>query len=150
MSILSKFKLSNQTRAKAIASPEVRKREKMLINIDRQIRAAEASINGDIYAYDAFRYVTDVETGVRARRTVSVQVKPWWWKDMAGTYFLIVKYGNRKIQLSKDKNAIEVGAQKNLAPTLALIAEAVRTGELDTYIKNASTFGGKKIRIANY
>ncbi len=143
MSILKKLKLSDQTQAKSIAAPEVRRRAKLLTNIERQIKAAEATVKGELYTFKDFRYVTNKETGERERMSVAVKVRQWWWKDIAGVYFLCIKYGNKKLEFSKGKFAIEVGKQENLIPTLNQIAEAVKTGELDEAIASVAKFGSK-------
>ena len=145
MSILSKLKLSDQTRAKSIADPIVRKREKLIQNIERQIKAVEAHSKGEEYYYKAERHIRNVETGDRTRQSVSVRLKHWFWKDMSGTYFLIIKYGNKRLELV-GKQSIEVGEQKNLIPTLNSLVEAVKSGELDTIIAGAARFGQKKTK----
>lgn len=141
MSILKSLKLSDQTRAKSIAAPEVRRRAKLLTNIERQIKAAEAAIKGEFYAFTDFRYVTDAETGERTRKGVSVKVKQWFWQDIAGKYFLCIKYGSKKLEFAKGKFAVEVGDQKNIIPTFEKIAEAVKAGELDDIIAGVAKFG---------
>lgn len=152
MSILKNLKLSTETRAKAIASPEVRRREKLLTNIEHQIKAAEASLKGELYTYPAMRNMKHVETGERVRREVQVTVRPWWWKDMADTHFLIIKYGHKKLELQAGKPSIEVGAADNLIPTLQRLAEAVKTGELDEHIAVLATrpgsLAGQKVPAA--
>lgn len=134
MSILKTLKLSDQTRAKSVAAPEVRRRAKLLTNIERQIKSAEAALKGEYYAFTDFRYVTDPETGERTRKGVSVKVKQWWWKDIAGNYYLCIKYGSKRLEFAKDKFAIDVGEQKNLILIFEKIAEAVKVGELDKQI----------------
>ena len=141
MSILKTLKLSDQTKTKSIAAPEVRRRAKLLTHIERQIKAAEAAIKGEYYAFTAFRYVTDPQTGERTRKGVSVKVRRWWWKDIAGKYFLCIKYGSKKLEFAKGKFAIEVGEQKNLIPIFEQMAEAVKAGELDDIIAGVAKFG---------
>lgn len=143
MSILKTLKLSDQTQVKSIAAPEVRRRAKLLTNIERQIKAAEAAIKGELYTFEDFRYVTNKETGERVRTSAAVKVKTWSWKNLAGVYFLCIKYGNKKLEFSKGKFAIEVGKQEDLIPTLNQIAEAVKTGELDDCIASVAKFGSK-------
>jgi len=65
----------------------------------------------------------NAEKGVRERREVQVTVRPWWWKDMAGTHFLIVKYGHKKLEMQAGKPSIEVGAADKLIPTYHLLAQ---------------------------
>ncbi len=49
-----------------------------------------------------------------------------------------VRYGTKVLELSKGKVAVEVGAEKDLVPTLELIKTAVLNGELDTQIDAAA------------
>ena len=58
-------------------------------------------------------------------------VRRWWWKDAAGNVVLTVRYGNRRVELNPGKTAIEVGDVDQLVPTLTMLADAVKTGELD-------------------
>jgi len=116
----------------------------LLTNIERQIKAAEAAIKGEFYAFTDFRYVTDTETGERTRKGVSVKVKQWFWQDIAGKYFLCIKYGSKKLEFAKSKFAVEVGDQKNIIPTFEKIAEAVKAGELDDIIANVIKFKYKR------
>lgn len=144
MSILKKLKFSNQTRAKAVASPEVRKREKLLVNIERQIQAAEADLKGKFATFTALRHVTHPETKERTRQSVSVKIKPWWWQDMSGIYFLSVKYGNKRLEFTAGNYAIEIGKQSSLIPTLKSLAECIKAGEMDDIIAGAAKFGALK------
>lgn len=143
MSILSKLKLSAATRSSLSQSSIEMKREKLLTNLDHQIKAAEADEKNEIYTYSTLRWVTHPETGDRVRQTAQAKVKPWWWRDPQGKHFTCVKYGNKKLELSKGKFAIEVGERTVLVPTLNQIAEAIRAGEFDDLISNAAVFGKK-------
>lgn len=71
-------------------------------------------MKGELYTYPAMRNMKHAETGVRERREVQVTVRNWWWRDMAGTHFLIVKYGHKKLELQEGKPSIEVGAADQL------------------------------------
>lgn len=141
MSVLAKLKLTDATRSTTLVSPTERKREKLLTNIEHQIKAAEAEHKGELYSYPAMRWVTNSETQERTRKNIQVTVRPWWWKDMQGTCFTSIKYGNKKLELSKGKYAIEVGEHEKLVPTLRQIANAVKAGELDDIISGAAKFG---------
>ncbi len=131
MTILSKLKLSDKTRSSMHLSPEERRRAKMLESIELQIKAAEAEVEGKIYMLVKQKYVTDTATGERVKREVKVPVKPWWWSDVSGTVYLTPRYGNRKLELTKGNQSIEVGVKGKLASALKTLAEAVKKGELD-------------------
>jgi len=52
--------------------------------------------------------------------------------------FLDPKLYSKALELAKGKVAVEVGAEKDLVPTLELIKTAVLNGELDTQIEAAA------------
>jgi hypothetical protein len=51
---------------------------------------------------------------------------------------LNIRYGARKIEISKGKSAVEIASAADLVPTLELIKRAVEAGELDVQIEAAS------------
>ena len=89
-------------------------------------------------------YVNDAETGERVKRQVPEQVKPWWWKDLAGSDLIQLKYDTKKLEITPGKFSIEVGSGENLVPTLNTVMKAVRKGELDDALMKAR--GGKRER----
>jgi len=141
---LSKLKLSEKTRSSMLVAPETQAQAKMLDALELQVKVAEAELDGKIYTVSKMRYVTDVDTGVREKREVKQQVKKWWWKDMAGRYYLQFKYGTKKLEIAPGKYSIEVGPAEKLVPTLKTVMEAVRGGELDEALMKAR--GGKRER----
>ena len=50
---------------------------------------------------------------------------------MAGTVYVTVGYGNRRLAIQPGKPTIEVGSGDKLVGILELLAEAVKNGELD-------------------
>jgi len=49
-----------------------------------------------------------------------------------------LRYGNRVLEFSKGKNAVELGSQRDLIPVLETLRSAVASRELDTQIESAS------------
>ena len=141
MSVLKNLKLSDAVRLSGAGAAIEKKREKLILNIERQIKNAKAEDNQELYVYEDFRHVTHPETGDRARQRVSVRVRPWYFANMSGNWFTHIKYGNKKLEFAKGKKAIEIGDRKQLAPTLQKIADAVRAGELDELISGVAVFG---------
>jgi hypothetical protein len=131
MTILSKLSISENTYTAALASPEERLRNRLLVALETQIAAAEAEATGKSYTKLKSRYVTNEDTGERTKKQIPVPVRPWWWKDASGNIVLNVRYGNRCVELQPGKTAIEVGKPDRLIPTLNLIVDAVKAGELD-------------------
>ncbi len=131
MTILSKLNLSDKTKAAMLTAPENRVRAKMLDAIETQIAAAEADATGEPYTKLTSRYTTNGETGERVKKEVPMPVRRCWWKDVSGNVVLNVRYGNRRVELKPGKSAIEVGEREELVPALAMLADAVKVGELD-------------------
>ncbi len=104
---------------------------KMLGAIETQIAAAEADATGEPYTKLTSRYTTNEETGERVKKEVPMPVRRCWWKDVSGNVVLNVRYGNRRVELKPGKSAIEVGEREELVPALAMLADAVKVGELD-------------------
>lgn len=144
MSILNSLTLSTETRAKTITDPIARKREKLIINLERQIKAVEAEDKGEISTFLAVRTVIHPETKERTRRDVSVKTRPWYFRDLNGAFYIVMKYGNKRLELAKGKQSIIVGERKKLIPTFEKLIEAVKAGELDELIKGAAKFGASK------
>lgn len=138
MTILSKLKLTEKTKADLHASPELRARQKLIQAIDQQIAAARSEITGEPMTLKAQRWVDDPETGQRVRRELPLKVRRWWWKDEAGQLMLEIRYGNRRMELVPKKPTIEVGTMDQLVPTLEQVREAVAAGELDKAIAASS------------
>ena len=117
-------------------------RAKMLDALEVQIKAAEAELEGKIHTVPKLRYVNDATTGEREKREIQEPVKPWWWKDMAGSTFIQLKYGTKKLEIAPGKYSIEVGSAEKLVSTLTTVMDAVRGGELDDALMKAR--GGKR------
>ena len=144
MSYLKNLNLSAQTRAESITSPKERRREKLITALQHQIKAAEAAKDGLFHSYPVMRTVTHAETGMKERKEVMLKVRPWWWSEMDGDVFLIVKYGHKKLELADGKSSVKVGKIDALIPTLELLIEAVKVGELDRQIETVATRPGKQ------
>ena len=84
-----------------------------------------------------FRSVTDPDG---SRRSVEIprRVRAWWWTTDTNKLALNIRYGARKIEISKGKSAVEIATVTDLVPTLELIKQAVEAGELDAQIEAAS------------
>lgn len=139
-SILSTFNLSESLKRKVVDKPTVR-RNKLLTKLDEQILAAQAALNGEEYFGKKTVTETD-EDGNKTSTTVPKRVNKWFYTNDGSEWFLEIKYGNRVLQLAKDKTAIVVGALDNMVTVLEQVKEAVAAKELDQAIEAA--FGSKK------
>lgn len=136
MSALSRLKLVSVQAERN--SPTVLRRAKLTGKLEDQIAAAKAATEGGIYVAKRMKTVKDDESGDRKQVEITTRVKQWWWQSQTGKVMLGLRYGAKALEISKGKNAIEVGSMADLVPTLEAVREAVAAGELDAQIEQAS------------
>ena len=134
--LLSTLKLVSATRATHI-SPVMQRRQKLIAKIDEQIEMAQAAANGTVFTSTKFKNIVNAE-GVTEYKQVAKKVRAWYWKNDAGKWNLVVRYGARVIELSKGKNSIELLSEAEVIPTLELLKTIISNGELDEAIKSVS------------
>ena len=135
-SLLNSLKLVAATRENKV-SPEMQRRQKLIKKLDEQILLATAALNGETYQSTKFKNVVNAE-GVKEYKQVPKRVRAWWWKNDAGKYNLVVRYGARIVELSKGKNSIELENEAAILPTLDLVKKIIEAGELDAAITAVS------------
>ena len=118
-------------------NPQVHRRIKLARKLWEQIQLAKSQAEGTQFVMTKFRTVTDPDGG---RRSVEIprRVCAWWWTTDTNKLALNIRYGARKIEISKGKSAVEIASIADLVPTLELIKQAVEAGELDAQIEAAS------------
>jgi hypothetical protein len=134
--LLSTLKLVSATRATHI-SPVMQRRQKLIAKIDEQIEMAQAAANGTEFKPTKFKNIVNAE-GVTEYKQVAKKVRAWYWKNDAGKWNLVVRYGARIIELSKGKNSIELLSEADVIPTLELLKTIISNGELDDAITAVS------------
>jgi hypothetical protein len=134
--LLSTLKLVSATRATHI-SPVMQRRQKLITKIDEQIEMAQAAANGTVFTSTKFKNIVNAE-GVTEYKQVAKKVRAWYWKNDAGKWNLVVRYGARVIELSKGKNSIELLSEAEVIPTLELLKTIISNGELDDAITAVS------------
>lgn len=134
MSVLNTLKLVAATKPTTV-NPVLQRRSKMLAKLAEQMKLAEAQAEGRSYMAERVRRVKDAATGEVRDVSSTKRVKPWFWTAENGKICIAVKYGSKKIELSKGKTAVEVGAAKDLPAVLATLRQAVEAGELDAQIE---------------
>jgi hypothetical protein len=134
--LLSTLKLVSATRSTHI-SPVMQRRQKLITKIDEQIEMAQAVANGTAFTATKFKNVVNAE-GVTEYKQVAKKVRAWYWKNDAGKWNLVVRYGARIIELSKGKNSIELLSEADVIPTLELLKTIISNGELDDAITAVS------------
>jgi ABC-type phosphate/phosphonate transport system ATPase subunit len=128
-------------------SPVQQRRNKLAKRLWEQAELAKAQQAGGTFAPTRFRSVVQNDTGQRIQVEQAKRIKQWWFVADSGKLVLSVRYGTKVLELAKGKWAVEVGAEKDLVPTLELLKGAVLAGELDTQIEAAAIklrdgFGG--------
>ena len=118
-------------------NPQVLRRMKLARKLWEQIQLAKSQADGTQFTMTRFRSVTDPDG---SRRSVEVprRVRAWWWTTEANKLALNIRYGARKLEISKGKSAVEIATAADLVPTLELIKQAVEAGELDAQIEAAA------------
>jgi len=138
MTTMSTLKLTAQQKPTQMTAVQQR-RNKLAKRIWEQMELARAQQAGTQFTPTKFRSIVDRETGVRKQIETSKRVKAWWFVTESGKLTMTVRYGTKVLELAKGKQAVEVGAQKDLVNVLEVIKTAVLAGELDTAIENAAS-----------
>lgn len=120
------------------AAPVYVRRNKILKQLNEQIGLATAQQNNTAFGVSKFRTVKNKETGERQTVEVQKRVKSWAFTTDTGKIALCVRYGSRVLELVKGKFAVELADETQLVPTLQLIVDAVKAGELDEQMAAAS------------
>jgi len=146
MTALTGLKLTAAQKPTQI-SPVQQRRNKLVKRLWEQAELARAQQGGTTFAPTRFRSVVQNDTGQRIQVEQTKRIKQWWFVADSGKLLLSVRYGTKVLELAKGKWAVEVGAEKDLVPTLELLKGAVLAGELDTQIEAAANklrdgFGG--------
>ena len=137
MATLATLKLSAAVKPAHVPVIQFR-RNKLVKRLWEQMELAKAQQAGTQFAPIKFRSIADPDTGIRSQVEIPKRVKPWWFVTDTGKLALSVRYGVKVLELAKGKVAVEVGAEKDLVPTLELIKRAVEAGELDAQIEAAA------------
>lgn len=138
MSTLDKLKLVAAKRPAAL-SPTLVRRNKLIAKLSEQAALVQAEIKGEKFNATRYKKVIDNEGNAKTIE-VEKRVKRWSYTGDDGKIYLTVRYGNKLIELAKNKQAIEVGDNNGLLKTIDLLKQAVESGELDTQIANVANF----------
>ena len=134
-SILSSLKLISAKRQTS-TDPIQFRREKLSKLLDEQILMATAYVFNTDFQATRKKKVRDENGNVKVIE-VQKNIKIWWFK-LNNKLALTVRYGNRAIEFSKGKNAIELSDEKSLLTTLEDLKKAVMEGQLDEQLTQAS------------
>src|SRR6476659_10006974 len=76
--------------------------------------------------------------GERQATTKQQAVRPWWKADPSGQVVMSIKFGAKPIEFEKGKAGIAVPSKEKLPAVIDTLITAVRSGELDDALKNAT------------
>jgi hypothetical protein len=70
-----------------------------------------------------------------------LRTSKWWQPDQNGGFVMTVKVGSKRIEFEKGKAAIVVPSMDKLPSVIDVLIKAVRAGELDAQLSEASKIG---------
>jgi len=76
--------------------------------------------------------------GERKPVTKQQRVRPWWRTDVAGQTVMSVFHGAKPIEFEKGKAGVLLASKEQLLPTIDALISAVRQGELDEQLAQAT------------
>jgi hypothetical protein len=135
--LLQTLKLSSAARSRTV-SPVTQRRNKFLSYVSEQLEAAKAEERSEPFMPTVVRRSRDPESGALVAQTRVKQVRRCWWTNDSGVCFVELRYGVRRLEISKGKSTIEIGDRKKLVSTLELIRDAALLGEFDEQLQSAS------------
>jgi hypothetical protein len=78
------------------------------------------------------------ENGERVQYDKKQRVLPWWRLSENGSYVFFIRSGGKAIEFEKGKSAIVVPTKDKLPTVIDTLITAVRSGELDAQMAQAS------------
>ena len=134
--ILSTLKFDKSQKPTRIGTTSHR-RNNLIVKLDEQILIAQTMLKGKEYFGKKTVKETD-EDGNVSTITIPKQVRKWFYKNNE-QWFLEIKYGNKVLQLAKDKTAIVVEKRDDIISIIEQVKEAVLAKELDNAINALAT-----------
>jgi uncharacterized protein DUF6641 len=130
-SILKSFTFVPQP--KISSDPLIIKRERMVSRLEDQKKLlADPTYQRRIKRWEK------KEGGEKVLVEKPIRTSKWWQQDQNGGYVMTVKVGSKRIEFEKGKAAIVVGSLEKLPSLIDSLIKAVRAGELDEQLSQAS------------
>ena len=117
-------------------NPVIQRRQKLLAKLDEQIALAAAKAAGTVYTAMRSKRVKDAAGNVSVVQQPK-RLKAWFWAVDGGKVCVVLRYGNKVMELAKGKTAVETNAIE-LEGVLIMLKKVVEGGELDTQIEAVS------------
>ena len=125
MSFIQSLTLTKQDKSKH-NNPLIQKKSKLIERINEQIQLAKNSAYAPLHKKRIKR-----DDGSTAVIEVHKKLKRWWHIGLDGKVELVIRNGNKPLELSKGKDAISLNSVADVEPTLVALKQAVLDGELD-------------------
>ena len=116
----------------------VLRRNKTITKLLEQIELAKIMLGQNGIAPTKLLTEIDEETGEKVSVKVKKRVKEWFFTDDAGKLCVTVRYGNKTVELAKNKTGIELSSANELVSTFEILVDAVKQGELDAQLAATS------------
>ncbi len=106
--------------------PKLVRREKLLAQLDQQLSLAR----DEEFMVRTKRWIRQ-DDGSKVLTERVKRVNRWWRDDGKGGCFMVLRYGNKLVELAPGKTAVAVGSKDQLESVIVTVMNAVREGELD-------------------
>ena len=118
-------------------SPKLRRRQNFIERLEEQQQLAK----DPNFTITVRRWIKDAE-GIKQPIEIKKRIKPWWRKDAAGSLYMVLRSGLKRLVLDKGMTAIAVGTPDKLECVISTLIAAAKAGELDGVLER-SVSGGK-------
>lgn len=125
--------LSFTTLQKPSANPTLDRRARVIARLDEQ-----KLLLSDPNYKRSVRSWTKNEAGEKALIETKQRVLPWWTAQPNGSYAFFIRSGWKPVEFEKGKAAIAVPSLERLPTIIDTLITAVRNGELDEQLAQAS------------
>jgi hypothetical protein len=106
--------------------PKLVRREKLLAQLDQQLSLAR----DEEFVVRTKRWIRQ-DDGSKVLTERVKRVNRWWRDDGKGGCFMVLRYGNKLVELAPGKTAVAVGSKDKLESVIVTVMNAVSDGELD-------------------
>lgn len=121
------------------SDPKLVRRAKLLAQLVQQLELAR----DEKFVVRTKRWIKQ-DDGSRVLTERLKRVSRWWRDDGKGGCYLVVRYGNKLVELAPGKTAVGVGSKDQLEGVILTVMDAVRDGELDAAIMTLQGRVGRK------
>ena len=123
------------------SDPKLARRNKLITQLTQQRELAR----DEGFVVKRQKWVKQ-EDGSKQLVDAPKRVKRWWRDDGNGGIIMLIRYGNRLIELDKGRAGIAVGTRDKLVGVVDTIIAAVRAGELDEQLGAVREAGLKQLK----